>query len=114
MPPPQIGVPTVIVVVVVEPVLTVLVTVNVVCAGHVSDFEYGELGNGVQADVVSLAPQVAGNVLPPPPLPRSRFLAPATKRPNNVTKSKNFIFRSAALAERHTEGRKRQKKRQRR
>jgi hypothetical protein len=45
MPPPQIGVPIVVVVVVVsvmvltEPVYTVLVTINVVCAGHVSDFD---------------------------------------------------------------------------
>jgi hypothetical protein len=54
VPPPQIGVPTVVVVVVVEPVYTVLVTVNVVCAGHVSDFECGKVGDGVQAGRVGV------------------------------------------------------------
>jgi hypothetical protein len=129
VPPPQIGllehvvqelivVVVVVVSVITEPVYTVvisvLVTVNVFCAGHVSDFECGELDDGVhggrvgvyhRADVVSLAPRVTGDVapvvqpfLPPPSSPRSRFLASATKQPNNVTKSKNFIFRSAALA----------------
>ena len=145
VPPPQIGllehvvqelivVVVVVVSVITEPVYTVVisvvVTVNVFCAGHVSDFECGELDDGVhggrvgvyhRADVVSLAPQVTGDVapvvqpfLPPPSSPRSTFLASATKRPNNVTKSKNFIFKSAALAQSNTEKRKRQKKWQRR
>jgi hypothetical protein len=104
------GVLIVVVVVVVsvmvltEPVYTVLVTINVVCAGHVSDFECGQLDDGVQGGRVGV--YHLADVLPPPPSPRSRFLTPATKRPNNVTKSKNFIFRFAALAERNTEGQK--------
>jgi hypothetical protein len=54
VPPPQIGVPTVVVVVVVEPLYTVVVTVNVVCEGHVSDFECGELDDGVQGGRVGV------------------------------------------------------------
>jgi hypothetical protein len=145
VPPPQIGllehvvqelivVVVVVVSVITEPVYTVVisvvVTVNVFCAGHVSDFECGELDDGVhggrvgvyhRADVVSLAPQVTGDVapvvqpfLPPPSSPRSKFLASATKRPNNVTKSKNFIFQVCGIGPKYTEKRKRQKKWQRR
>jgi len=53
VPPPQIGVPTVVVVVVVEPLYTVEVTVNVVCEGHVG-FECGELDDGVQGGRVGV------------------------------------------------------------
>ena len=94
VPPPQIGLLQELIVVVVvvasvmtstEPVYTVLisvtVTVNVFGAGHVDDFEYdgvqgGRVGVYHRADVISLVLQPS---LPPPSLPRSKFLASATK-----------------------------------
>jgi hypothetical protein len=116
VPPPQIGrvghvvqelivvvVMVVSVMVLTEPVYTVVisvvVTVNVFGAGHVSDFECGQLDDGVQGGRVGVYHRT--DVVSPSP--RSRFLASATKRPSNVAKSKNFIFQSTALAQSNTE-----------
>jgi hypothetical protein len=44
----------VVVSVMVEPVYTVVVNVNVLAAGHVSDFECGQLDDGVQGGRVGV------------------------------------------------------------